>query len=47
MKEKRIEGAYNNFSKNLEAFKTARQTTAEMRGPDIPDGEYNEVAKTP
>lgn len=44
---KRIEGAYNNFSKNLEAFKTARQTTAEMRGPDIPDGEYNEVAKTP
>jgi len=44
---KRIEGAYNNFSTNLDAFKVARQTTAEMRGPDITDGEYNEVAKTP
>ena len=44
---KRIEGAYHNFSKNLDAFKTARQNTAEMRGPDIEGGEYNEVAKTP
>jgi len=44
---KRIEGAYNNFSTNLDAFKLARQTTAEMRGPDIEGGEYNEVAKTP
>ena len=44
---KRIEGAFSNFSTNLDSFKVARQTTAEMRGPDIEGGEYNEVAKTP
>lgn len=44
---KRIEGSLHNFSENLDAFKKARQNTAEMRGPDIEGGEYNEVAKTP